>query len=185
MSALVQGVVAGPTLKKFTPAPITSATALEPDGVIPSSGGPFASTIGNTSTPSRSRVPSWSRPVEPARAPPTSTDDATNASSHSRRLITPPRQDAAERAEGSSEAADRLGAVPRDAIDLDCPVLDVRAEVHTSGLPHRDQLCSPDHSQGPAQHRRAIEPDVVPHRDLECPSAGCTAGWIQVQSSTP
>src|SRR5262245_18269975 len=134
MSALIQGVVAGPTLKKFTPASITSATALAPEGGLPSNGRPFASTIGNTLTPSRSTVPSWSRPVEAARAPPTSTDDATNASSHSRGLITPPRQDAAECAEGSSEAADRLGAVPqRDAIDLDCPAFGVRAQAIRTG----------------------------------------------------
>src|SRR5919204_947752 len=68
MSALVQVVVAGPTLKKFTPAPITSSSAFTPDGVVPSRGGPFASTIGNVFVPFRRTVPFASRLVVVAPA---------------------------------------------------------------------------------------------------------------------
>src|SRR5262245_66057641 len=71
MSALVQVVVAGPTLKKFTPAPITSSSAFAPDGVVPSRGGPFASTIGKLFAPFNRTVPFASRLVEVAAAPAT------------------------------------------------------------------------------------------------------------------
>src|SRR5436305_2048200 len=49
MSACVHGVVAGPTLKKSTPA--------ETSGAIASGSGPFASTIGNVGTPSTRIAP--------------------------------------------------------------------------------------------------------------------------------
>src|SRR5437867_8603879 len=85
MSALVHAVVAGPTLKKSTPAATTSPSASAPNGVVPPRGGPFASTIGNTFAPFKSTVPRGLRPVVVALAadtnkPPTMTARAKTAS---------------------------------------------------------------------------------------------------------
>src|SRR5438128_9129 len=77
MSALVHGVVAGPTLKKLTPAPTTSPSASAPDGVVPPRGGPFASTIGKTFAPFKSTVPLASTLVTVAPAVAAKTTAAT------------------------------------------------------------------------------------------------------------
>ena len=66
--ALVQVVVAGPTLKKLTPPPTTSDSASAPDGVVPPRGGPFARTIGRERTPPTRTVPFGSVVVTPAAA---------------------------------------------------------------------------------------------------------------------
>src|SRR5438874_5985110 len=68
MSAVVHAVVAGPILKKSTPAATTSLRASAPEGVVPPRGGPFASTIGNTFDPFRSTVPLGSIVVTAASA---------------------------------------------------------------------------------------------------------------------
>src|SRR5437588_6829219 len=77
MSALVHGVVAGPTLKKLTPASTASCSASAPDGVVPPRGGPFASTIGKTFAPFKSTVPFESRLVGLAPAAETTTSMAS------------------------------------------------------------------------------------------------------------
>src|SRR5438132_511175 len=79
MSALVHGVVAGPTLKKLTPASTTSRNASAPDGVVPPRGGPFASTIGKTFVPFRSTVPLGSTLVTVAPADAAESTTATRA----------------------------------------------------------------------------------------------------------
>src|SRR3954464_13803585 len=79
MSALVHGVVAGPTLKKLTPASTTSCSASVPDGVVPPRGGPFASTIGKTFDPFTSTVPLESRLVTVAPADAAEITTATTA----------------------------------------------------------------------------------------------------------
>src|SRR6266536_223207 len=63
MSALVQGSEAGPTLNRLTPAPTSSSSALVPDGVVPVTGGPFASTIGKIGWPASTNVPFASNQV--------------------------------------------------------------------------------------------------------------------------
>src|SRR6266516_5299136 len=79
MSALVHGVVAGPTLKKLTPAPTASLSASAPVGVVPPRGGPFASTIGKTFAPFKSTVPLASTLVTVASAVTAKTATATTA----------------------------------------------------------------------------------------------------------
>src|SRR3989442_1703702 len=92
MSALVHVVVAGPTLKKLTPAPITSSNAFAPAGVVPSRGGPFASTIGNAFAPFTSTVPFASKLVEVAPAVATHSNDTPTANGQRSRLTdTTPR----------------------------------------------------------------------------------------------
>src|SRR5207249_3463116 len=73
------GVVAGPTLKKLTPASATSRSASAPDGVVPPRGGPFASTIGKTFVPFTSTVPLESRLVTVAPADAAEITTATTA----------------------------------------------------------------------------------------------------------
>src|SRR6266487_4986266 len=87
MSELVHVVVAGPTLKKLTPAPTTSARAFAPVGVVPSRGGPFANTIGNTGVPFSTTVPFGSSVVAPAAAIPTHTSASTRATGQTSRFI--------------------------------------------------------------------------------------------------
>src|SRR5437660_6305282 len=86
MSALVHVVVAGPTLKKLTPAPITSSKAFAPAGVVPSRGGPFASTIGNAFAPLTTTVPFASKLVEVAPAVATHSNDTPTANGKRSRL---------------------------------------------------------------------------------------------------
>ena len=90
-SAAFQAVVAGPTLKKLTPAPTTSSSASAPVGVIAPRSGPFASTIGKTLRPSSSVVPYGSSRVLAPAAPCTATIAATaSAVSSSRPLVAEP-----------------------------------------------------------------------------------------------
>src|SRR5437763_13473694 len=86
MSALVQVVVAGPTLKKLTPAPTTSANAFAPDGVVPSRGGPFAKMIGNAGAPFSTTVPLGSSVVTPAAATSAHTSASSSATDQTMRL---------------------------------------------------------------------------------------------------
>ena len=79
MSAFVHGVVAGPTLKKLTPAATASRSASAPDGVVPPRGGPFASTIGKTFVPFNSTVPFASTLVTVAPADAAKTSAPTEA----------------------------------------------------------------------------------------------------------
>src|SRR5438270_11551451 len=90
MSALVHGVVAGPTLKKFTPAPTTSASAFAPAGVVPSRGGPLAKTIGNTGAPFNTTVPLGSSVVTPAPEIPTQTSPRASATGQTIRFTANP-----------------------------------------------------------------------------------------------
>src|SRR5207244_6415850 len=90
MSALVHAVVAGPTLKKLTPAPTTSAKAFAPAGVVPSRGGPFANTIGNTGAPFNTTLPLGSRLVTPAAAISTQTSASTATTSQTSRFMADP-----------------------------------------------------------------------------------------------
>src|SRR5437879_5618431 len=90
MSVLVHVVVAGPTLKKLTPAPTTSAKAFAPAGVVPSRGGPFANTIGNTGAPLSTTVPFGSSLVTPAPAIPAHTSTSISATGQTSHFITNP-----------------------------------------------------------------------------------------------
>src|SRR5919198_1942005 len=90
MSELVQAVVAGPTLKKLTPAPTTSARAFAPLGVVASRGGPFARTIGNTNAPFSTTVPLASSVETPASAIPAQARARANARDHARRFTANP-----------------------------------------------------------------------------------------------
>src|SRR5438093_6546921 len=53
----------GPTLNRFTPAATTSSSASAPAGVVPPSGGGFASTIGKIGWPASRNVPFASNQV--------------------------------------------------------------------------------------------------------------------------
>src|SRR2546426_9121263 len=101
MSELVQVVVAGPTLKKLTPAPTTSANAFAPDGVVPSRGGPFAKMIGNAGTPFNTTVPLGSSVVTPAAAIPAHRSASTSATGQTMRFSANPC--AHEKQAGSAE----------------------------------------------------------------------------------
>ena len=90
MSALVHAVVAGPTLKKLTPAPTTSANAFAPVGVVPSRGGPFANTIGNTGAPFNTTVPWGSSVVTPAAAIPAHRSASASATGQTIRFTANP-----------------------------------------------------------------------------------------------
>src|SRR5438067_13618981 len=90
MSELVHAVVAGPTLKKLTPAPTTSANAFAPVGVVPSRGGPFANTIGNTGAPFNTTVPAGSSVVTAATALPAHASASTSANGQTKRFSASP-----------------------------------------------------------------------------------------------
>ena len=78
--------MAGPTLKKLTPAPTTSANASPPEGVVPPGGGPLASTIGNTFCPPSRTVPDES--VVVTAAPATVADTSATATAPIKATLT-------------------------------------------------------------------------------------------------
>src|SRR5712691_4377582 len=105
MSELVHVVVAGPTLKKLTPAPTTSANGFAPDGVVPSRGGPFAKMIGNAGAPFNTTVPLGSSVVTPAAAIPAQASANTSATGQMKRFSANPDSPERQRADSTEPTA--------------------------------------------------------------------------------